>query len=341
MLAPSFRSFDTLYLGGGTPSVLSDELLGDLLDGLRRLLSIHADAEITIEVNPGDIDAGRSHRLRSLGIGRVSVGVQSFDDGILRFLGRRHDRARAMAALDDLRSAGFDNVGIDIMWGIPNQTFAQLLSSVQQALVCAPEHISCYALTIEPGTPLRRDVKAQRIPWKDDDDLAEEATALWQALAKAGYDHYEVSNFARTPQYRSRHNSKYWMHVPYLGLGPAAHSFDGTRRWANVSSVRDYVASLRSGQLARDFEETLTERQKMVERIMLGLRTSRGLPTSWVNTSAATAEGDASKMDASKIDGLVANGWIVVRDDRLCPTEQGMLVADALAAALVEPWDNE
>ena len=285
LLAPSFSCFDSLYLGGGTPSLLSDDLLELLLLELRRALPMCEDVEVSIELNPGDVDLDRARRLRAMGIDRVSLGVQSFDNAVLRFLGRRHDRACALRALDDLRSAGFDNLGLDLIWGIPDHTSDQMLRSVRQALAFQPEHLSCYSLTIEAGTPLHRLVEQGAVRKTDEDALADEAELLWSRLAEAGYDHYEVSNFARTHAHRSRHNSKYWKHVPYLGLGPSAHSFDAARRWENVRSVRKYVDALCARQRGLAFHEVLTDEQISIERVMLGLRTSDGLPREWVDES--------------------------------------------------------
>jgi putative oxygen-independent coproporphyrinogen III oxidase len=320
LLAPSFGTFDTLYFGGGTPSVLQDDRLGALIDELRRVLRFCEGLEITIELNPGDVDRSRAKRWRAMGIVRASVGVQSFDDAALGFLGRRHDAARARAVIEDLRAGGFENLGIDLIWGLPGQPLDRTMDSLEQALSFAPDHLSCYALTLEPGTPLQRDVAAGAVGEVSDDALADEAMVLWGRLAGAGYDHYEVSSFARTRAHRSRHNVKYWSHVPYLGLGPAAHSFDGARRWANVKSVRDYVAGVCAGRRPLAFEETLTEEQMRSERIALGLRTSEGIARAWVEGSA--------------LDALAAEGLITLTDDRVIPTERGMLVADALAVVL-------
>ncbi len=316
----SFSTFDTLYFGGGTPSVLSDDAIASLVGQLRGVLRFDGDTEVTIECNPSDVNRERAKRWRSMGIGRVSVGVQSFDDAALRFLGRRHDAARAAGALEDLRAAGFDNVSVDLIWGLPGQSVGRTMGSVERALSFEPEHLSCYALTVEPGTPLGRDVSAGSIAVMADDALADEAMGLWGRLAEAGYEHYEVSSFARARAFRSRHNTKYWSHVPYLGLGPAAHSFDGARRWANVRSVEAHLVPLLADQRSVAFEETLTEEQVRSERIVLGLRTSEGIPCAWVA--------------ASVLDALRAEGLITVTGDRVIPTERGMLVADAMAVML-------
>lgn len=321
MVASRFAPFDTIYLGGGTPSVLTDEQLEDLLRRLRDRVDLSDDAEITVELNPGDVDEARATRWLALGISRASVGVQSFDDEALRFLGRRHDGKRAMAALKDLRAAGFRSLGIDLIWGLPTQTKKRVMSSLDQALAWSPEHLSCYELTIEEGTPLHRDVISGREKRLCEDEVVELAHAVWGRLSEAGYDHYEVSNFAKTREHRSRHNMKYWRHVPYLGLGPSAHSFDGARRrWANVSAVGAYCEAVAGGRRPTEFEEELTDDQLRSERIAMGMRTSEGV--------------EAGLVDESVVISLEGEGLVRVEGGRVRPTEGGMLVADALALAL-------
>lgn len=321
MLVSHFAAFDTVYLGGGTPSVLTDEQLEDLLQRLRDRVDLSDDVEITVELNPGDVDEARAARWLALGISRASVGVQSFDDEELRFLGRRHDGRRALAALKDLRAAGFRSLGVDLIWGLPNQTKQQVMASLDQALALAPEHLSCYELTIEEGTPLHRDVVSGRQTRLSEDEVVELAQAVWGRLSEAGYDHYEVSNFARTEAHRSRHNMKYWRHVPYLGLGPSAHSFDGARRrWANVSSVGAYCEAVEAGRRPTAFEEELTDDQLRSERIAMGMRTSEGV--------------EAGLVDESVVISMEGEGMVRVEGGRVKPTERGMLLADALALAL-------
>jgi oxygen-independent coproporphyrinogen-3 oxidase len=319
-LKDSFSTFDTLYLGGGTPSVLPDRLIENLLERLRNVLHFDRHLEITMECNPGDLDFARASRLHTMGISRVSLGVQSFDDATLRFLGRRHDARCAQIAVEQLRHARFDHIGLDLIWGIPHLPVDRTLASVESALSFDPEHLSCYSLTVESATPLHKDVSSGVVRMKDDEALAEEAMRLWARLSQAGYDHYEVSNFARSPAYRSRHNTKYWYHTPVLELGPAAHSFNGSRRWANVSSVSDYVNRIRAGQRAVTFEEVLSNEQKISERVVLGLRTSDGVARSIV--------------EGRRLKELQELGLLIVTRDRVSPTERGMLVADSLAVAL-------
>lgn len=315
-----FGTFDTLYLGGGTPSILSDGQLASLLGGLRSSLSLDAATEVTIELNPGDVTESRAARWLELGISRASLGVQSFDDETLSFLGRRHDAACALDALAVLRRAGFENIGIDLIWGIPGRSPQRETRSLDQALSLSPEHLSCYELTVEKSTPLHRDVLAGRVIPLHSDRSADAAMAYWQRLDEAGYEHYEVSNFARTPSHRSRHNTKYWRHVPYLGLGPSAHSFDGLSRWANIRSVHGYRDRVRRGQHPVQQQETLSPGQVRLERVALGMRTAEGVARAGV--------------EQRNLQMLLASELVVLEGDRVRPTARGMLVADALADAL-------
>jgi len=321
MRGERFAPFDTVYLGGGTPSVLEDRQLEALLLGLRATLRIETGAEITLEINPGDVSGPRARRFRNMGISRASVGVQSFDDHVLRFLGRRHDASTALRALSDLRNAGFPSIGFDLIWAVPGQSRDRAWASVELAIGALPDHLACYQLSIEAGTPLERDVLAGAVIPVRDDEAADRAGELWSRLDEAGYDHYEVSSFARGADHRSRHNRKYWQHVPYLGLGPAAHSFDGKSRWANARSVGEYVVSLNKDVLPMAFEEHLTSHQLHCERVALGLRTSDGV--------------DATSLDRDRLEPYVREGLLVLVGGRVVPTARGMLVADGLARELL------
>ncbi|MBW1816164.1 MAG: radical SAM family heme chaperone HemW, partial [Deltaproteobacteria bacterium] len=271
-----FCKFDTVYLGGGTPSILDSHALHSLMDRVRSCFSLAAGSEISIEANPRDVTTEKALELKSLGFNRITLGVQSFDDRVLSFLGRRHTADAAKAALTVLRDAGFENVGIDLIYGIAGQSLDGWHATLDQALAFSPEHLSCYELTIEEGTVFRqREKKGEMSPV---DEKAARALFMTTSrfLEAKGYVHYEISNFARDERYRSRHNMKYWRHVPYLGLGPSAHSFDGGARWWNVRSVRQYGRMLAAGQLPVGGMETLTREQVDLERISLGLRMKEG-----------------------------------------------------------------
>jgi len=318
-------AFDTCYIGGGTPSVVPDAGLERLVSTLAEL-AFSADTERTLEVNPADVTLVRARRWRALGCNRISVGVQSFRAEELRWLGRRHDPEGALRAVRALRAAGFDRLGLDLVQGLPGQSLEQRLVSLRRVIELEPEHVSCYELTAEAETPLGRDVAAGRVHLPEADVAAEAYVVCSETLRQAGYLHYEVSNFARAEEHCSRHNRKYWEQVPTLGLGPAAHSFDGRRRWANVRSVDAYCEALSAGDQATQQTEHLDAEALRWERVALGLRTSRGIAKADLGPDAS-ARSTACE--------LVAQGLLEVRADRLVPTLSGLLVADALARRLL------
>jgi len=242
-----FSSFDTLYLGGGTPSLLEDPHLASLLASLRRHFNFSQDCEITLEANPDDITTGKLTLWRGLGLNRLSLGAQSFDENELRFLGRRHTAGQTTAAIGLIRAAGFTNLGLDLIYGLPGQPPAAWLNTLETALRFNPEHLSCYQLTLAAETPMGREAaQGDLVPLNE--EAQREFFLLTTGFLKArGYLHYEVANFARREKYICRHNRKYWTRVPYLGLGPAAHSFNGSQRWWDFSSVEQYCSSLKAG----------------------------------------------------------------------------------------------
>ena len=240
-------TFDTLYLGGGTPSVLPPRDLRRLVDGLVRRLPLSADAERTLEVNPDDVTPRRAAAWRDLGFTRVSVGVQSLDDRILRFIGRRHDARGAVRAVGRLRAAGFEDPGLDLIFAVPGLDDPTWEAILGAALDLEPGHLSCYELTVEPSTRLGRRVARGEVGGPDEERGRRQFLATHHRLAAAGFDHYEISNYALGRGRRSRHNGKYWRHVPILGLGPAAHSFDGRDRWWNPRSLDRWAAGLEVG----------------------------------------------------------------------------------------------
>ncbi|MBN2417833.1 MAG: radical SAM family heme chaperone HemW, partial [Deltaproteobacteria bacterium] len=228
-----FVCFDTVYLGGGTPSLLDVSLIGEVLASINNNFKILEKAEITIEVNPGDLTIEKIRELKPLGINRINLGVQSFSDDDLLFLGRRHRVKDSRQALNALREAGFENIGIDLIYGLKDQSPGEWLKTLKRAVSFNPEHISCYQLTFE-GKTVFNAMKARGELKELSEDTASRFFIETSAfLEQQGFLHYEVSNFAKRPELRSRHNMKYWKRVPYLGLGPSAHSFDGEKRWWN------------------------------------------------------------------------------------------------------------
>ena len=265
----------TLYLGGGTPSQLPLPLLSQLVDGLSSSLGLTAVEEFTIEANPDDVTPEWCSALPSLGVNRVSMGVQTFEDDILRLIGRRHTAAQAVQAIANLRAAGIGNLSIDLIYGLPGQTLESWSRSVEQAVALEPNHISAYWLSYEPGTRLSRQLERGEVTEVPEEDCVEMYHELVERLRAAGFEHYEISNFA-LPGYRSRHNSSYWDGTPYLGLGAAAHSYDGTVRRSNPSNLNVYIDRIAAGETACE-EEEMTLWERYDERVMLGLRRSEGV----------------------------------------------------------------
>ncbi len=278
----SLPPFDSLYLGGGTPSLLTNEQLADLMKTLRQHFEFAGDTEFTLEANPDDITPEKLHLWRDLGINRLSLGVQSFDEAELVFLQRRHTARQTRRALELIRAAGFENLGLDLMYGLPGQSPGAWLQTLETALSFTPEHLSCYQLTIAgetpaPPTPFARRLARGEFTLPDEEVQREFFLLTRQFLEDRGYLQYEISNFARGEEYFSRHNRKYWNHTPYLGLGPAAHSFRAGRRGWNFSSVAQYCAALNLGTAPTAGSEDLTPEQLRLEALYLGFRTREGV----------------------------------------------------------------
>ncbi len=265
----------TVYIGGGTPSLLTDVQLSQLVDGMMHIFDFSHVEEFTIEVNPDDITADIAMSYRQLGINRVSMGVQSFVDAELQFLRRRHDANTAANAYRTILECGINNVGIDLIYGIPGQTLQSWQNSLDVAMGLAPKHMSCYNLSYEEGTPLYRMLDKGGVQVADDDSCIAMYELMTGVLREHGYEHYEISNFAK-PGYYSRHNSSYWDKTPYLGLGASAHSYIGGTRYYNPSDIKAYISQIGMGNVvATAEEETMNERYD--EEVMLRLRTRRGL----------------------------------------------------------------
>lgn len=277
--AASSKLLDSIYFGGGTPSLLQSEHLARLLEGISAHLNISADAEITLEANPGTVDSTSLKDFHNIGINRISLGIQSFDDCFLKSLGRIHTTGQARQAFRDVREAGFENVSIDLMHSLPGQSLQQWRSELQYAIEINPEHISIYGLTVEEGTPFARLYPVGNAELTDEDLSADMFELAHDLLTAAGFEHYEIANYAR-PGYRSEHNSGYWQRDGYLGLGVAAHSFlrEGYGvRFSNPDTLTEYSRSVLSGQLAKVDELRLTERDAMAEYMFLGLRLADGI----------------------------------------------------------------
>lgn len=320
----------TLFLGGGTPTVLPSPLLARLLGACRAAFEVLPDAEITSEANPGTVDVARFAHLRGLGVNRLSLGVQSFDPPALDFLGRIHSAEQAVAAFHAARAAGFANINLDFIYGLPGQTPAVWQRTLQQALALRPEHLSLYSLTIEEGTPFGEQAAAGYLSQPDPDlaaDLYELADAL---LAAAGYRQYEISNWALDAGLACRHNLTYWRNESYLGFGPGAHSSEHGQRWATVRSVAGYIEQVQRGGSTLEFVEPIGERLAMGETMMLGLR----LVQEGVADAAFQAQyGRALEtVFGAEINELVGLGLLERLPDRVRLTRPARLVGNQVFA---------
>lgn len=317
----------TLYFGGGTPSLLSPQEIGRIIEQAYKLFSFSSDVEITLEANPDDLNTGYVQELRTLPINRISMGAQSFHDEDLHFLNRRHNARQVYEAVDTCRKAGLTNLSIDLIYGLPGQTPARWQENISAVLALAPPHLSAYHLIYEEGTPLTCLLHAGKVREVDEEVSLEFFRMLREQLTRAGYEHYEISNFARAG-YHSRHNSSYWQDTPYLGLGPSAHSFDGWRtRRCNPSDISRYIASMAAGKPLFT-EEILTDNDRYNEVIMTRLRTARGLSPDQVSYLFGKESAERCIRTAAPFirDGLLheeANG-------RIRLTEKGIFLSDRI-----------
>lgn len=320
--------FDTLYLGGGTPTRFSETDLESLFSSLS-VFSFALDTEITVEANPEDVTPEKVQSLKSLRVNRISLGMQSLNDSELAFLGRRHTARQSLEAVETIRKAGVEKIGLDLIYGLPGQTPAAWQDTLEQVTALRPDHLSCYMLTLEKGTPLHKDAEAGRVAETEEETARDLFFLTSRFLSDRGYDHYEVSNFALGPENRSRHNSKYWRGTEYLGLGPAAHSFCNGERWWNIRSIRKWAGNLIKGDSPVEGRERLTEDQRRMEVILLGLRTRQGVPLSLVSQSKAAEilVGQWIGSGLAKSDG----GQIVL-------TLEGLVVSDALAQSMADQF---
>jgi oxygen-independent coproporphyrinogen III oxidase len=319
---------DTLYIGGGTPSVLPLCDLTKLIDTVAATFSLSPDTEITIEVNPGTVTRDQMTAYHRAGVNRLNIGVQSFRDETLKFLGRCHTATEARRAIDGARSAGFDNFGLDLIYGIPGQTRDAWREEMRQALSFTPPHLSCYMLSFEPGTPLEKSRTEGKVHPLPDGRVSDLFLFTDESLTRAGYDHYEISNFSLGKSYRARHNRKYWSHAPYLGFGPAAHSFlPPIRRW-NVKNVQEYIEALGSGKLPESETETLSREQLMLETIYLGLRQSEGIDLGSFETRFGVHFTDKFSRVLAE---LSDEGMMRIRKNQCTLTQNGMLYLDGIA----------
>jgi oxygen-independent coproporphyrinogen-3 oxidase len=341
---------NTIFLGGGTPSFLPDGHVAWLLEAARNACLIRNDAEITVEANPDDLDRSKCASLLSQGVNRLSIGVQSLDPGLLVQLGRRHGPGQAIEAFQTARAAGFTNINLDLMYGLPSQTMTQWQSTVQKVTSLRPNHLSLYCLTLEEGTPLHRWVQEGDLPRPDDDLAADMYSYARASLADAGYHHYEVSNWS-LPGFGARHNTGYWRNLPYLGVGPGAHSFLGWYRFWQVSSPRLYIARVKewaggNPKPFRDMTEEALDTARPIdswehidintactETMFMGLRLLDGLD---LVEASERAGADLESRYRTQIEELVDLGLLERQDNRLRLTSAAYLIANQVFTRFVD-----
>ena len=322
VLGPGRPPLTSIYLGGGTPTMLSPTDLGELLVAIGARFGLADDIEIDIESNPDGLRPGQLAALRELGVTRISFGLQSVRRSVLRVLDRTHDPDRALAAVGTARAAGFDHVSLDLIHGTPGERGDDWVATVRAAIDSGVDHVSAYALSIEPGTKLAARVRSGELPRPSDDEAAERYVAADSLLAEAGFEWYELSNWARRPEGRSAHNLLYWRNQHWWGIGPSAHSHVAGRRWWNHAGVEPWAEALGHGRSPVSGEERPDADERRLERVMLGIRLREGLALRDV-------------ADADRLRRVLDDGLATIEHDRLVLTLQGRLLADHVVRTLV------
>lgn len=319
----------TIYFGGGTPSQLSTDDLEFIFDEIAKHFSIAADAEITLEANPDDLSEEFLSTLKSTPVNRLSIGIQSFRDEDLRLMNRAHSAAEAESAVRRAQEAGFTNLTVDLIYGLPGLDEDSWIAHLEKVNALGVQHLSCYCLTVEPKTALAKFVQAGKVPPVSDDMASRHFHALLRFAEANGFEQYEISNFAKAG-FTAKHNSSYWSGEPYLGIGPSAHSFDGkTRRW-NIANNPRYIDLVRKGETTFE-EELLTEQQRYNEFVMTGLRTKWGISLAVVNEKFGESYVNALLSDAAS---WLASGDLLRNGDLLVLSAKGKLLADRIASDL-------
>jgi oxygen-independent coproporphyrinogen-3 oxidase len=320
---------NTIYFGGGTPSLLSEDELKIIFDGIYSNFHVNPNAEISFEANPDDLSKRKLQILKGVGVNRLSIGIQSFDDAVLKYLNRAHSSKAAIECIALAREAGFENISIDLIYAIPGQDIAGWGKNIQQAIDLHPEHISSYSLTIEEKTTFGRWHAKGKFNLVDDDEAARQLEFLMSSLENAGFDQYEVSNFGK-PGFYSRHNSSYWKQEKYLGVGPSAHSYNGKSRQYNISNNQLYVKSILRGEVPATKEE-LTNEDSINEYLLTTLRTGWGSDLGWL---LSNFHYDVVKENASYIENLERKRLATLENKILKLTRAGRLLADKIASDL-------
>jgi oxygen-independent coproporphyrinogen-3 oxidase len=321
---------ETIYFGGGTPSQLEPDDFGRIFDTINRVYGMGHSEEITLEANPDDLTPEYLHALSRLPFNRISIGIQTFDDGILKLLKRRHSSSQAIRAVKDARSAGFNNISIDLIYGLPGETPESWNKDLSQAIALHPEHLSAYHLTYEEGTPLYRMLHEKQVEEVHEDNSLLFFSGLTRRLSDAGYEQYEISNFCLPGNY-SRHNASYWSGVRYLGCGPSAHSFNGESREWNVSSLRLYMKGMEKGD--RNCEmEWLDKTTRYNDLIITALRTVWGLSLTQLEKEFGQVYLNHALRNARK---YLNHGELIIKKDHLRLTPEGVFISDGIMRDLL------
>lgn len=322
------KTLETIYFGGGTPSLLTEAELAQIFETIHSQYAVAPNAEITLEANPDDLSAEKLQMLRRY-VNRLSIGIQTFDEATLRWMNRAHSAVEAENCVRLAREAGFDNLSIDLIYGVPNRPTSLWQYDLERALDLDVPHLSAYALTIEPDTAFGRWQQKGTLKPADDALAAEQFNELVQALKIANYEHYEIANFAKSKQY-AQHNTAYWQRRPYLGVGPSAHSYNGHSRQYNLANNARYIKALEQSELPATVEE-LTVADQVNEYLLTGLRTQWGCSLTELNTLLGD---NFSRQQARDLADMTKAGWLTINDNRLHLTEAGKLFADRVAATL-------
>ncbi len=324
------ESVHTVYFGGGTPSLLPLSKIEEIINCIKAETNRSDFDEVTIEVNPDDVSVALIESYKKLGINRISMGVQSFNDEELKFLRRRHDAKEALEAVEFIKKGGIDNISLDLIYGIPGQTIATWMNSLNTIVSLDVPHISCYNLSYEEGTPLYALRKAGKVMECSEDLCLEMGEVLISTLKGNGYEHYEISNFAK-PGFYSKHNSSYWDFTPYLGIGVSAHSYDGTSRRYNPFNIKTYMDSIRVKGTAFE-EEVLDIAQKYNEYVMLRLRTKRGLSKNYIYSNFPDV---ITKYFDSNISKFIGQNLLFICGDNIGLSEKGFTISDMIIRDLI------
>ncbi|MGB0403813.1 MAG: radical SAM family heme chaperone HemW [Salibacteraceae bacterium] len=323
------QTIDTIYFGGGTPSKLTAIEITSIINKLKASFNVNPKAEITLEANPDDINIKTANEYRDAGLNRLSMGIQSFHNNELNLLGRKHSSQKAIEAVEAIRVAGFNNFNLDLIYGVPDSSIDSWRENLKQIIALNPNHISSYCLTIEEGTKLDYQVKKGRVTLPSEDIVIEQFKLLIQELNNAGYEHYEISNFAK-PGKLSEHNTAYWSGAQYLGLGPSAHSFDGINRYLNIANSPKYIEKINERQPAVE-EEVLSLNNRFNEFVMTRLRTHWGI--SKLQIQEFFNDGHATHI-SKEAQRYILTEDLVESSNSIKLTEKGKLIADKIASDL-------